>query len=56
MRLTDELNQAANEKDLLRKRTDELAKDLAKADTVLRKFGLDKNKDYSERPAEGRRA
>ncbi len=50
VRLTDELNQAANEKDLLRKRTEELAKDVAKADQVLRKFGLDKNKDYSNVP------
>jgi chromosome segregation ATPase len=38
VRLTDELNQAANEKDLLEKRTRELAKDLAKAEQVLRKF------------------
>lgn len=50
MRLTEELNQAANEKDLLKKRTDELAKDLAKADKVLRKHGLDKEKDYSDVP------
>jgi hypothetical protein len=50
VRLTDELNQAANEKELLRKRTEELAKDVAKADQVLRKFGFDKNKDYSDRP------
>jgi Skp family chaperone for outer membrane proteins len=50
VKLTDELNQAANEKDLLRKRTEELAKDVAKADQVLRKFGFDKNKDYSDRP------
>jgi predicted nuclease with TOPRIM domain len=50
MRLTDELNQAANEKDKLKNRTDELAKDLAKADQLLRKFGLDKNKDYSDVP------
>jgi seryl-tRNA synthetase len=50
VRLTDELNQAVNEKELLKNRTDELAKDLAKADQVLRKFGLDKNKDYSSVP------
>ncbi len=49
-RLTEELNQAVNEKDLLRKRTEALGKDLAKADEVLRKFGLDKNKDYSNVP------
>ena len=50
VRLTDELNQAVNDKELLRKRTEELAKDVAKADQVLRKFGLDKNKDYSNVP------
>lgn len=50
VRLTEELNQAVNEKDLLKKRTDELAKDLAKADLVLRKFGYDKNKNYSDVP------
>ena len=50
VRLTEELNQAVNEKDLLKKRTDELTKDLVKADTLLRKFGLDKNKDYSDVP------
>jgi hypothetical protein len=50
VRLTDALNQAANEKELLRKRTEDLAKDVAKADQVLRKFGYDKNKDYSNLP------
>jgi hypothetical protein len=50
VRLTDALNQAANEKDLLKKRTDELAKDLAKAEQVLRKFGLDKNKNLANVP------
>ena len=35
--LTEELNQAANEKDLLKKRTDELTKDLAKANTLPQK-------------------
>ena len=50
VQLTDELNQAKNEKELLRKRTDDLAKDVAKADVVLRRFGLDKNKDYSNVP------
>ena len=39
VRLTEELNEAVNEKDLLKKRTDELTKDLAKANTLLRKFG-----------------
>jgi predicted nuclease with TOPRIM domain len=50
VRLTDELNQAVNEREALKKRTDELAKDLAKADKVLRKFSLDKAKDYSVIP------
>ena len=50
VRLTDELNQAVNEKEQLRKRTDELAKDVAKADQVLRKFGLDKNKNFANVP------
>ena len=50
VRLTEKLNQAVNEKDLLKNRTDELAKDLAKADQLLRKFGLNKDKDYSDVP------
>ncbi len=50
VRLTDELNQATNDKEQLRKRTEGLGKDMAKADEVLRKFGLDKNKDYSNVP------
>lgn len=50
MRLTDELNQKKNDLDNLKKRTDELAKDLAKAEAVMRKFGLDKNKDYNDVP------
>jgi hypothetical protein len=50
VRLTDELNQAVNDKEQLRKRTEDLGKDMAKADEVLRKFGLDKNKDYSTVP------
>ena len=48
--MTDELNQATNDKEQLRKRTEGLGKDMAKADEVLRKFGLDKNKDYSNVP------
>jgi chromosome segregation ATPase len=36
VRLTDLLNQATNERDLLKKRTDELAKDLKKAAAVSR--------------------
>jgi hypothetical protein len=50
VRLTDEFNQAVNDKDQLRKRTEDLGKDMTKADEVLRKFGLDKNKDYSTVP------
>lgn len=50
VRLTDELNQAINDKEQLRKRTEDLGKDMVKADEVLRKFGLDKNKDYSSVP------
>jgi hypothetical protein len=50
VRLTTELNQAVNEKELLRKKTEDLAKDLKKADEVLRRFGLDKNKNYSNVP------
>jgi hypothetical protein len=50
VRLTDEYNQAVNDKDQLRKRTDDLGKDMTKADEVLRKFGLDRNKDYSAVP------
>jgi multidrug efflux pump subunit AcrA (membrane-fusion protein) len=49
-RLTEELNQAVNEKDLLKKRTTELSKDLAKADQLLKKFSLDKSKDYTGVP------
>ncbi len=48
--LTDLLNQAQNEKELLKKRTVELGKDLAKADQVLRKFNLDKNKNLANVP------
>ncbi|MCE5303788.1 MAG: hypothetical protein LLF97_11875 [Planctomycetaceae bacterium] len=47
---TDELNQAFNDKELLRKRTEELGKDLAKALQLLRKYGLDPNRDYSDVP------
>jgi hypothetical protein len=48
--LTDLLNQAVNDKEQLRKRTAELAKDLAKADEALRWHGLpDKNSDYKSK-------
>jgi flagellar biosynthesis GTPase FlhF len=50
VRLTDKLHEAENEKELLRKQTNDLAQDMAKAETVLRRFGLDKNKDYSNVP------
>lgn len=50
VRLTDELNQAVNEREQLRKRTEEIGKDLVKARGVLRKHDLDENKDYSSRP------
>jgi hypothetical protein len=50
VRLTDELNRAVNDKELLRKRTAELAKDLAKADEALRWNGFqDKNSDYKNK-------
>ncbi len=47
--VTDQLNQAVNEKELLRQRTLELAKDLKKADDALRYNGLDKNVDYKSK-------
>jgi len=36
VRLTEELNETVNQQDLLKKRTAELAKDLLKAETLLR--------------------
>ncbi len=50
VRKTDEFNQAVNEKEVLRKRTLELAKDLKKADEVLQWKGLNKNTDYKSKP------
>lgn len=50
VRKTDEFNQAVNEKEVLRKRTLELAKDLKKADEVLQWKGLNKNTDYKSEP------
>jgi hypothetical protein len=48
--LTDQLNQEVNEKELLRKRTLELAKDLKKADEALAWNGFaDKNSDYKSK-------
>ncbi len=49
VRKTDELNQAVNEKELLRRRALELAKDLKKADEALQYNGLDKNSDYKSK-------
>jgi len=46
VRLTDELNEAANEKAQLRKRTEDLSRDLAKARDALRHFDIDENSDY----------
>jgi hypothetical protein len=50
MRLTEKLNQIANDRDVLKNRSDELKKDLSKADQLLRKLGYDKSKDYSDVP------
>jgi hypothetical protein len=44
--LTDQLNQAVNDKELLRKRTLELAKDLKKADEALQWNGINKNANF----------
>jgi hypothetical protein len=46
VRLTDLLNQAVNDKEQLRKRMGDLAKDLAKADEALRWNKIDKNSEY----------
>jgi hypothetical protein len=47
--LNDQLNQAVNEKELLRKRMNDLAKDLAKAEACLRHHGIDPNVDYASK-------
>ena len=48
--LTDLLNQAVNDKEQLRKRTVELAKDVKKADEALQWHGFpDKNSDYKSK-------
>ena len=44
--LTDQLNEAANEKEQLRKRMADLSKDLAKAREALRYFDINENADY----------
>jgi hypothetical protein len=46
VRLTDDLHQAENERDLLKKRMEDLAKDLAKAREALRYFDINENSDY----------
>jgi cell shape-determining protein MreC len=48
-RKTDELNQALNDNEQLKKRTNDLAKDLAKAKEALRWIGLDENSDYKSK-------
>lgn len=46
VKLTDQLNQAANEKDQLRKRMEDLSKDEAKYREALRHFGINENADF----------
>ena len=48
--LTDKVNQLETDKEQLRKRNVDLAKDVSRADQLLRKLGYDKNRDYSEIP------
>jgi hypothetical protein len=50
VKVTEELNQAENDKEQLRKRNVDLAKDVARADELLRKLGYDKNRNYSDVP------
>jgi len=49
VRLTDELHQTVNEKELLRKRMEDLSKDLAKAREALRYFDINENSDYKSK-------
>jgi len=51
VRLTDDLHQATNEKDQLRKRMEDLSKDLAKAREALRYFDINENTDYKSKNA-----
>jgi hypothetical protein len=46
---TDEFNQAVSDKEQLRKRTEDLAKDLAKAKEALRWNNIDENTDYKSK-------
>jgi hypothetical protein len=48
---TDDLHQAELERDLLKKRMEELAKDLAKARECLRYFDINENSDYKSKNA-----
>jgi septal ring factor EnvC (AmiA/AmiB activator) len=50
---TDELHQAVNEAKRLRDRTEVLAKDLGRAQTLLQKNGLDMERDGKPFPVEG---
>jgi len=50
VKMTDQVHQMENEREQLRKRNVDLAKDVARADELLRKLGYDKNRDYSEIP------
>ena len=52
VKLTEDLNQAENDKEQLRKRNVDLAKDVARADELLRKLGYDKSRNYSDVPPE----
>ncbi len=49
VRLTDELHQAVNEKEQLRKRAQDVSKDLAKAREALRYFDIDEDSDYKSK-------
>jgi hypothetical protein len=50
VKLTDQLNQLENDRKQLRDRNVELAKDVSRADELLRKLGYDKNRNYSNVP------
>ena len=49
VRLTDELHQAVNEKEQLRKRAGDVSKDLAKAREALRYHDIDEKSDYKSK-------
>lgn len=51
VRVTDELHQAINEKEQLRKRTEDITKDLAKAREALRYFDINESADYKSKSA-----